>query len=63
MYSVIGTCSICRGAVTAPSVWAGVIPPTPRCSGCGATPANPHGPVIPMAPLSAPTQFYAYSNG
>lgn len=42
----IGTCSLCGGPVTVPSVWMGVVPPTPTCSSCGAT---AHGPVIEMA--------------
>jgi len=46
---VIGTCSICGGAVAVPSVWHGVIPPTPICQGCGAVPST-HGPVIDMKP-------------
>lgn len=46
--SVIGTCSICGGAVTTPDVWAGVIPPIPQCSRCRAVAAEAHGPVIPM---------------
>jgi hypothetical protein len=50
MYQTIGTCSLCRGAVTVPNVWGGIIPPTPTCSSCGAKPANPHGPVIDMEP-------------
>lgn len=47
---IIGTCSICTGAVTVPDVWMCIIPPTPTCSSCGAVSAAPHGPVIPMAP-------------
>lgn len=46
----IGTCSICGGPVTLPSVWLGIIPPTPTCASCGAIPAEPHGPLIPMRP-------------
>lgn len=46
----IGTCSICGGAVTVPQVWHGIIPPTPRCSSCGAVPATTYGPVIQMRP-------------
>lgn len=47
--NIIGTCSICGGAVSVPRVWMGIIPPTPRCGGCGAM-AAAHGPVIPMQP-------------
>lgn len=45
--NVIGTCSICGGAVCTPSLWAGIVPPEPSCSRCGAVAAN-HGPIIPM---------------
>jgi hypothetical protein len=44
---LLGECSICGGPVTLPTVWAGVIPPTPTCQSCGAVKA---GPVIPMKP-------------
>jgi hypothetical protein len=47
MDSVVGSCSLCSGPVTVPSVWMAVIPPVPRCSRCGAVAAS-HGPVIPM---------------
>lgn len=49
MNKTIGTCSICGGRVTEPTVWHGVIPPTPTCESCGAV-AAAHGPVIPMQP-------------
>ncbi len=45
---VIGTCSLCGGAVTVPTVFHSTIPPTPTCSGCGATPKSGHGPVVEM---------------
>lgn len=48
MNVTIGTCSICGGAVVVPQAWCGINPPTPRCSGCGATPVQSHGPIIPM---------------
>ena len=44
----VGTCSLCGGAVTLPDVWMGTTPPIPACSRCGATPKNPHGPLIDM---------------
>ncbi len=44
---VLGTCSICGGAVTVPHVWMGLLPPTPTCMCCGAK-ARDNGPVIPM---------------
>lgn len=46
-YSVVGTCSLCGGMVTVPTVWFGVAPPIPICQQCGAH-AAAHGPVIPM---------------
>ena len=48
--SVIGTCSLCGGAVCVPIIWNGIIPPTPRCNMCGAV-ACASGPVIPMQKL------------
>lgn len=49
MDSVVGSCSLCGGPVTIPTVWMAVIPPVPRCAHCGAVAAS-HGPVIPMRP-------------
>jgi hypothetical protein len=46
----IGTCSLCGGAVTVPTVWLGTVSPVPQCETCHATPKKPHGPVIEMAP-------------
>lgn len=46
-YNTIGTCSICGGPVTVPTVWFEVQPPTPTCKSCGAI---AHGPVIQMKP-------------
>lgn len=48
-YTICGTCSICGGQVTVPSVWHGVYPPNPTCRGCGAI-ARSSGPVIDMEP-------------
>jgi len=50
MNRAMGTCSICGGCVSVPTVWWGVIPPTPTCEACGAVPVEAHGPVIPMRP-------------
>lgn len=47
-HSIIGSCSLCGGAVTVPTIWHGIVPPTPTCSSCGATKRAAHGPVIPM---------------
>lgn len=48
--SVVGTCSVCGGAVTMPDAWYGIFPPTPSCASCGATKKQPHGPVVEMEP-------------
>lgn len=50
MDTVIGTCSLCGGAVMVPEVWYSTIPAVPRCRGCGATQRNPYGAVIEMEP-------------
>jgi hypothetical protein len=47
---ILGTCSICGGAVTVPTHWGGTMPPTPTCMRCGATKKQPNGPVIEMEP-------------
>ncbi len=55
-HSVVGTCSICRGAVVTPTMWFGETPPTRHCVHCGARekpqPKRPtdvdYGPVVPM---------------
>lgn len=47
-YTVIGTCSICGGAVTVPVAWCGVVPPVPTCASCGAIKKQSYGPVIDM---------------
>lgn len=47
---IIGTCSLCGGAVTVPSLWWGVVPPIPTCTRCGAVQQESYGPVIPMKP-------------
>jgi hypothetical protein len=44
---VTGTCSICGGPVSVPTVWHSIIPPVPTCERCGAVAAQ-HGPVMPM---------------
>lgn len=46
--TVLGTCSLCGGPVTVPTVWHGIIPPVPTCGQCGATAKQSFGPVIPM---------------
>ena len=47
MKRILGTCSICGGRVTVPTLWLGVVPPEPACESCGAR-ARDHGPVIEM---------------
>lgn len=50
MNKTVGTCSNCGGRVTLPTYFYSTVPPVPTCQGCGATQAQPHGPVIPMGP-------------
>ncbi len=50
MNITIGTCSECGGPVQIPEYWMGVNPPVPTCGKCGATLAQPYGPVLPMKP-------------
>ncbi len=45
---IIGTCSICRGAVQILDIWHGTQPQIPQCTRCKATKVNPYGSVIPM---------------
>lgn len=46
----VGTCSICGGPVHLPIHWAGIVPPPPKCSRCGASMARPFGPILEMVP-------------
>lgn len=48
MQETIGTCSLCGGPVVIPTLWWGVVPPTPMCAKCGAVQRQSYGPVIPM---------------
>ena len=45
---ILGTCSLCGGAVGIPETWMGEVPPIPKCISCGATRKQPHGPMIDM---------------
>jgi len=54
MKTILGTCSICGGRVTVPTVYHSIYPPTPTCDGCGATPKGGHGPLIEMDRPSRP---------
>lgn len=47
--TICGTCGICGGRVTVPTVVWSIIAPIPTCESCGATAAE-HGPVIAMNP-------------
>ena len=46
-HSPHGKCNLCGGLVTVPSMWGGIIPPTPVCQKCGAT-AKPVKPINPF---------------
>ena len=48
--TTVGTCGLCGGKVSVPTVWMSVIPPTPICEDCGATAKVNHGPTLPMNP-------------
>jgi hypothetical protein len=50
---VLGSCSICGGAVTQPSIVWSTVMPEPRCSSCGARPVQASGPVIEMEPAGS----------
>lgn len=45
---IIGTCSECNGSVVVPETWAGLNPPIPTCSNCGAEAKSRYGPKVPM---------------
>lgn len=49
MTTSVGTCSLCGGRVSVPTVYHSIIPPVPQCESCGAVAAS-HGPVVPMKP-------------
>lgn len=48
--TTIGSCSLCGGPVSVPTIWHGIYPPRPQCERCGALAAQSFGPVIPMEP-------------
>ena len=48
--SVIGTCGLCGGPVTIPTIWHGVNIPPATCKNCGATVKKDYGPILPMNP-------------
>ena len=43
---IIGTCSICYGAVVAPDRWMGSGPAPKSCASCGAVSSMPYGAII-----------------
>lgn len=48
---VVGKCGVCGGRVTVPTIWWGVVPPTPTCESCGAlVDDTAFLPVLPMKP-------------
>lgn len=59
---VLGTCSLCGGAVGVPENWMGEFPPVPRCYSCGATKEQPFGPVIKMDPTTIGRRMSDTSN-
>lgn len=55
MDKVIGTCSLCGGAVVVfEGPWGGTVPPTPSCRSCHAESMEGYGPVIAMKPRVRP---------
>lgn len=44
----IGTCGVCGGQVTEPTIWHGIYPPVPRCLSCGRTPNTGKTRTLPM---------------
>ena len=57
----VGTCSICGGRVTVPTICHCIYPPVPSCEACGATAAEVHGPVIDMKPSDKTTTTWSDS--
>lgn len=62
MKQTVGTCGVCGGEVTVPTVYWSVIPPKPTCEQCGAVISA--GPVLPMrpAPQYRTTDLYLEDN-
>jgi hypothetical protein len=48
--ATIGTCGLCGGRVSVPTIWMGIIPPVPMCEECGAVAKPNYGPTLPMEP-------------
>lgn len=59
----IGTCSLCGGPVTVPTIWWSVVPPIPHCERCGAVPKQAFGPVIDMERRSPSRHRHLSGNG
>lgn len=53
-HTIVGTCGLCGGPVTTPTIWMSVSPPPRTCSDCGAEASESFGPVIPMVPKITP---------
>lgn len=51
---VIGTCSICGGAVVMPTYYWSTVPPMPQCIRCGGVPRERYGRVIQMEGALSP---------
>lgn len=51
--AVLGTCSVCGGPVSIPTLWEKPTPPVPICERCGAIKMDRYGPVIPMIPRTS----------
>ncbi len=45
-----GVCSLCRGPVGVPRLWAGTVPPEPTCGKCGAKAVKKAWSVLEMEP-------------
>jgi hypothetical protein len=58
-----GTCSLCGGRVITPDMWGGIQPPIQACESCGATKAQPHGPVIQMEKPRKPHSLREMTEG
>lgn len=55
---IIGTCSICGGAVIEDTCFIGPVGPAPRCNTCGAKKRRSYGPIVDMEPCPPPSHSY-----
>ena len=58
-HTVIGSCSLCGGPVTVPTVWHCILPPVATCAKCGATKAD--DPALPVVPMVPPSRHHSVS--